>query len=106
MQTPLQLNAVKLVWDDSQHGEWPSSNCETLSWLDTGHSDGVMLFESDTLNAVLAENRMLQERIDALEWLIEVDEFCESSYYNELSADGEDELYAIHLAAHAAVEKQ
>lgn len=46
----------------------------------------------------------LQERVDALEWFLEVDEFCESLHYDDLSDDGEDELYAIHLAARAAVE--
>lgn len=71
MQVPSQLKAAKLVWNGSQDGEWPSSNSETLRWLDTGHSDGVMLFESDTFNAMLDENRRLRDRVDALEWVLE-----------------------------------
>lgn len=114
--TPENLERVLLCWSD-QDSEWPSSHTEELKLEDTSYSENVMVFSSRKLNETLRENAALHDRIDALEWLREVEEvrttMCEWHPYFMTEAErpgvetldnAEAEYEAILAAARAAVE--
>lgn len=99
MWVPSELKCVMLSWNDGG-APWPQWNTEVLHWEDTSHSEGTMIFTSPTVTRLLRENSELRKRVEALEWLREVEDAKDAIYwaYNS-SEDSWDEYIEIHSCA-------
>lgn len=66
MDIPKNLKKCVLSFINGDTNGYPNWQKEDLTWVDTGHSDGVMVFKSAVVGRLLNENMILREALDKI----------------------------------------